>query len=328
MHHGESIKRRRFLGVASAAGASLALAPAVFGNATEAALEGNLSYSFVNKTNGRFTDEQCFWSLDNGRQWHSFAKQPTVACPDGNGRVYFRLGDAPKNFDDRDVYWDFIEYAYAHGVWNGNTTQVDGFCIPLMIELGDKKVGITESRSRLFKMFREEAPAEFRACVKGDRWIPSPCRSGFDKDGPNGNYFAKYVDDVWAMYVEEKKTASGKWIGKVVNGALTFTPVNGDKPVTCAKKPDTQEIFLGTGVLATNPQFCAAANRHVLADPADWNDPAKFYQALPCNWYSKFLHEHALDHKSYGFCYDDVADQAAYFSGKGDKVIVTLYWDS
>jgi hypothetical protein len=109
---------------------------------------------------------------------------------------------------------------------------------------------------------------------------------------------------------------------------LIFTPVGGGKPAKCSRKPTTQEIFLGSGILASNPQFCAAANRHVLADPADWNAPAKFYQALPCNWYSKFLHEHTIDHKCYGFCYDDVSEQAAFFSGKGNQLVVTLYWNS
>ncbi len=35
----------------------------------------------------------------------------------------------------------------------------------------------------------------------------------------------------------------------------------------------------------------------------------------------------SLDHKAYGFCYDDVSEQAAFFSGKGQNLIVTLYWD-
>jgi hypothetical protein len=286
-----------------------------------------LTYTFVNRTGGAFTDDQCFWSLNAGRDWHPFAKEPTTACPVGNGRVYFRLGTAPKNLDDRQAYWDFIEYAYRGGVWNGNTTQVDAFCIPMTIELGNKKLGVTESRSRLFEAFRRRAPKQFHACAKSDFFILSPCRAGFGKEGPQGRFFDKYIDAVWNEYVKEKKTRSGLWTGKVGDGALIFTPVDGGKPLRCDRKPNTQEVFLGTGVLGGNPQFCAAINRHVLADPADWRNPAKFYQAEPCNWYSKFFHEHSLDHKAYGFCYDDVSEQAAFFSGKGQNLTVTLYWD-
>jgi hypothetical protein len=309
-------------------GAGFLLTFAVSGQPREPQAADGLIYKFVNNTDGKFTDDQCFWSLNDGREWHSFAKEPSVRCPGGNGRVYFRLGAAPRNFDDREAYWDFIEYAYSQGTWHGNTTQVDAFCIPITIELGSKKVGIAESRRKLFEAFRKDSPKEFQTCVNGDRWILSPCRAGFGKGGPNGKYFDKYIDAVWDTYSEEKKTPSGKWIGKVIQGALTFSPVDGGKAISCAKKPSTQDAFLGTGTLTTNPQFCAAINRHVLADPADWNNPAAFYQAEPCNWYSKFLHEHSIDHKAYGFCYDDAADQAAYFSGQGHALIVTLSWDT
>ncbi len=47
------------------------------------------------------------------------------------------------------------------------------------------------------------------------------------------------------MYATEKETRSGQWTGKVVDGALIFTPVNGGKPLHCARKPNTQEILLG-----------------------------------------------------------------------------------
>jgi hypothetical protein len=284
-------------------------------------------YRLVNKT-GKFSDAECFWSLDHGKSWHSFAEQATVPCPRGNGRLYFRLGAAPKHFGERETIWDFIEYASENSeTWHGNTTQVDAFCIPIAIEMGDKKVGITESRRELFEKFRKEAPEPFKSCVQGD-WILSPCAATFGAKGTNAHYFDAYIDEVWAMYAEEKKTPSGKWIGKVTNGALTFTPVDGGKPVTCARKPTTQDAFLGTGELARNPQFCAAINRHVLADPADWRNAEAFYKTEPCNWYAKFLHEHSIGRKAYGFCYDDVAEQAAFFSGKGSEVVVTLRWDS
>ena len=318
--------RRAFLQATAAVTAGLVWVPRSFGQAAQA--EGELSYKFVNRTGGKFTDEQCFWSLTSGRDWHSFAKEPTVPCPRGNGRVYFRLGAAPRNFNDREAYWDFIEYASdGRDTWHGNTTQVDAFCIPITIEMGEKKVGITGSRRNLFETFRKEAPAPFQTCLKGDYWIVAPCSAGFGKTGPCANYFDAYIDSVWASYAQEKQTPSGKWIGKVSDGTLSFTPVAGGKPFTCAAKPTTQDAFMGTGVLATNPRFCAAINRHVLADPADWDNPAAFYQAEPCNWYAKFLHEHSLDRKAYGFCYDDAANQAAFFSGKGTEVVVPLRWD-
>ena len=226
----------------------------------------------------------------------------------------------PRNFDDREAHWDFIEYASEDSeTWHGNTTQVDAFCIPITIEMGDKKVGITESRRALFENFRTDAPEPFKSCVKGEAWIVSPCRATFGADGPNAHYFDAYIDAVWTMYAQEEKTPSGKWSGKVVDGALTFTPVDGKgKPLTCASKPTTQDAFMGTGVLATNPQFCAAINRHVLADPADWRKADAFYKSEPCNWYAKFFQERSLGKKAYGFCYGDVAEQAA-FLGQGAR---------
>jgi hypothetical protein len=321
------VSRRSLLKSMAVAGSGLFLMRTNVCQAQESRRTPGLIYKFVNYTSGAFADDQCFWSLNGGRDWQSFAKEPTVFCPVGNGRVYFRLGAAPKNLDDRQAYWDFIEYANGGGKWNGNTTQVDAFCIPMTIELGQKKLGIAESRRKLFETFRRDAPKEFQPCAKSDFFILSPCRAGFGKDDPNGKYFDKYVAAVWSMYAKEKETPSGQWTGKVVDGALIYTPVNGGKPLRCARKPSTQEIFLGSGVLGSNPQFCAAINRHVLADPADWRIPAKFYQGEPCNWYSRFFHEHSLDRKAYGFCYDDVCEQAAFFSGNGQAVIVTLNWD-
>jgi hypothetical protein len=322
--HIGGFSRRNFLKVAGVASASFALAPSIFA----AAGDGRLNYNFVNKTNGKWSDDQCFWSLDGGTSWHSFAKEPTVPCPDGGGRVYFHMGDEPKNFDDRAAYWDFIEWNYkAGGNWSGNTTQVDAFCLPLTIEMGSKKVGINEPRTKLFEAFLKECPEPFRDCVKGDFWILSPARAGFRKGDKHGDYFDKYVDEIWDMYATKKAIPSGKFTGEVVGTALTFTPVDGGKPIVCESKPSTQDILLGEGVLGKNAAFCGAFNRHVAADPADWRDVSKFYQADPCNWYAKFLHEHTIDHKCYGFCYDDASEQAAYFSEKGDTLTVTFYWD-
>ena len=156
-------------------------------------------YRLVNLS-GKFSDAECFWSLNHGQEWHSFAKEPTVPCPRGNGRLYFRLGAAPRNFDDREAYWDFIEYASENSEsWHGNTTQVDTFCIPITIEMGEHKVGIAKSHRALFEQFLKDAPEPFKSCVKGDNRIIFPADATFAANGPNAHYFDAYINEVWAM---------------------------------------------------------------------------------------------------------------------------------
>lgn len=280
----------------------------------------------LNKTSGRWKDSEIHWSLDNGVTWHAMDKEPVARARNG-GRMYFYMGQKPRNFDDRAAYWDFIEYNQGNGQWHVNTTQVDAFCIPIVIEAGGKMAGIKADRAKMFAEFARNCPAEFKECVKGDFWIVSPARAGFNRGGPHADYFQKYVDQVWEMYKGEKLTPSGKFTGKVVDGALIFTPTGGGKALRCNSKPTTQNILLGEGS-GNNPEFCAAFNRGVAEDPADWHDAKKFYQKLPCNWYAKFFHEHAIDGKCYGFCYDDVAEQSSFFSAKADQLTVTLYWDN
>lgn len=289
---------------------------------------GGLRYRLVNQT-GRFADRECYWSLDHGRSWRSIQEEPNPLCPKGNGRLYLALGAIPVNFDDRETIWDFIEYAGdGQNSWHGNTTQVDAFCIPITIEMAGRKAGIEMPKSLIVNQFRKTAMAEFQNCLKGD-WILSPCRSGFGNQGPYAHYFDDYINDVWAMYANERKTPSGLWIGKVEGQSLIFRPAGGTgETLVCTARPSTQDAFMGTGVLAQNPRFCAAINRHVLADPADWNRPEKYYAAAPFNFYSKFMHDMALNHKAYGFCYDDVADQSSFFSAIGTEVVVTLYWEA
>lgn len=285
-------------------------------------------YHFVNNTGGKFTDAQISWTLD-GKTYHTLAESKEApAKMGGGGRMYIKI-DA-----NGESYKDFIEFTHNNTGWYGNTTLVDEFVIPLTIELFEaggksRKVGIAEPRSALFEAFKKEVPAEFQSCVKGPQRIVSPCRADFDKGKANGTYFDKYIDEVWEHFATETKTPGG-WTGKVVNGALIFTNPSGkaEKGFTCPRKPTTQEAFLGSGPLGGLPQICAAINRHILAEPENWKDAAKFYPVAPGNYYAKFWHAHSIDGKAYGFCYDDVAQQdtLVHFA-KPTKLVITINWD-
>jgi hypothetical protein len=332
--------RRDFLKVAGVAGAGLVIAPTLLGSRRAVAAEAvgaggpDSYYSFINKTSGKWKDEDIFWSKDMGKSWHTI-KEP--APNGGNGRMYFCIGkEKPSDLGtDWTTYWDFVEYNSNGRKWIGNTTQVDAWCLPITLEIGQHHVGIKDPRTKMFEEFKQEAPKEFQGCLKGDKmWIVSPFKADMGLGQPFEKYFEKCVDDLWAKYKGGAKTPSGKFMGKAeAGGALVFTPTEGNafrgdqKWLTCTTKPSTKDILLGERSLGGNPAFCAAFNRGVADDPADWRDVQKFYQKEPYNWYSKFLHKHSIENRAYGFCYDDFAEQAAYFAGEGDHLVVTFYWD-
>lgn len=278
-------------------------------------------YQFVNATGGAFTDEQISYTIDGQTFTMAQAKSHPIVMK-GSQRINFKLTNA------NGTYTDFIEYT-QNANWNGNTSCVDAFAIPITIELfkadgTSQKMGIDQSRKALFDLFKKQAPPEFQACVEGDKRIGSPRKGDMGDGKPSANYFDKYVDEIWAMYATPKQTPGG-WTGEVVDGALKFS--KDGKVYTLPRKPTTKEILQGSGELGGSPPFCAAFNRHVAADPGDWFNPAAYYKQLPYNYYAKFLHEHTVDGKAYGFSYDDFAGQASYLSAPGTKLVVTIYWD-
>lgn len=312
---------------------SCVMASAIQAQNTTSSAEAPALYHFVNQTNGKFTDEQISWTFD-GKVYTTLAQAKEAPARVGpGGRLYFKMQSLEKNGEPAETYTDFIEFTQNDAGWFGNTTQVDAFVIPLTIEVFDadgtsKKVGISESRTHLFEAFKKETPKEFHSCVEGFQRIVSPAAADFGAGKAHADYFDRYIDQVWQTYATETKTPGG-WTGKVVDGALTFTPPNGGKSLTCPRKPTSDEAFRGTGVLSQLPEFCAAINRHVLADPADWHNPSRYYLASPANFYAKFWHDHSINGKAYGFCYDDVNQQDSLIhAAKPVKVVVTLYWDS
>ncbi|WTR19213.1 glycoside hydrolase family 64 protein [Streptomyces sp. NBC_00138] len=199
--------------------------------------------------------------------------------------MYFYLGSPNSQ------YYDFIEFTIGANVFNGNTTRVDAWGLPLAIrlhshdgseiQLGDSQDLFSQSRDATFQQFQNAVPQQFKVLAQTQapyRIIAPGSDPSFRAGGVNANYFTAYANSVGV-----------------------------NEP--------TSNIFGCAGSLGGNPDMCAALNRHTATLPtAQQQDPTKFYSGDPANWYAKFWHDHAINHLAYGFPYDDVAGQAAYAS--------------
>jgi hypothetical protein len=251
----------------------------------------------LNRTNGKYPDSQVYWSF-NG-QTHSIAEQTYLDMPANSaGRMYFYLG-APNS-----QYFDFIEFTVGANVFNGNTTRVDAFGLKIAMRLHsrdgyDVQVGedyqtFTEDRTATFQRFQNEVPAEFKhlATATAPYRILAPGSDAmFRQGGQYQNYLSSY--------------ASAHGINAI-----------------------TSDIFGCAGVLAGQPQQCAALNRHTIDLPqSQWETVSNFYRAAPANYYAKFWHDHALGRLAYGFPYDDVAGQSSFVSHASPQyLLVAVGW--
>jgi hypothetical protein len=251
----------------------------------------------LNRTNGKYPDNQVYWSF-NG-QTHSIAEQPYLDMPANSaGRMYFYLGSPTSQ------YFDFIEFTVGTGVFNGNTTRVDAFGLKIAMRLHshdgtDQQVGedyrtFTEDRAATFQRFAAAVPAEFQhdATATAPYRILAPGSDPvFQPGGQYQNYLSSYASSV----------------------GINAT---------------TQQIFGCAGPLASQPNQCAALNRHTADLPAAQQQTvSNFYRAAPANYYAKFWHDNALGHLAYGFPYDDVAGQSTFIShGNPQYLLVAVGW--
>ncbi|WP_370119799.1 glycoside hydrolase family 64 protein [Streptacidiphilus sp. MAP12-33] len=238
----------------------------------------------LNRTNGAYPDSQVYWSF-NG-QTHSIADQPYLDMPaNSSGRMYFYLGSPTSK------YFDFIEFTVGAGVFNGNTTRVDAWGLPIAmrlhasdgydVQVGDTQQVFDESRAQVFTDFQNAVPQEFKVLAQTQapyRIIAPGSDPSFQTGGVNANYFTAYAN-------------------------------------SAGVNETTSNIFGCAGTLASNAAECAALNRHVATLPqAQWSDPSQYYLAAPANYYAKFWHDHAINGLAYGFPYDDYAGQSSYIS--------------
>jgi hypothetical protein len=261
------------------------------------AAQNVVELKILNRTNGKYPDSQVYWKYNN--VVHSIAEQPYFdMAANTAGRMYFYLGSPTSQ------YYDFIEFTVGSGVFNGNTTRVDAFGLKIAMRLHshdgtDQQVGedyqtFTEDRAVTFQKFSDEVPAEFKhlATATAPYRIMAPGSDAmFRQGGQYQNYMSSYA---------------------AANGVTAIT----------------SDIFGCAGVLAADPQRCAALNRHTIDLPqSQWETVANFYRAAPANYYARFWHDHALRRLAYGFPYDDVAGQSSFIShGNPQYLLVAVGW--
>jgi hypothetical protein len=195
---------------------------------------------------------------------------------------------------NRNIYFDFVEFTVDDAGYHGNTTRVDQFGFPVQHRLVnkagnyDRTVGELESETRAGLFTKYQN--EVPAEFKSLGTLQAPYRIVCPISGPfnTGGTYANYFAGYSSI--------------------------------------STRDILLGIGG-ASNAEVCAALNRHVYGNTADWNNPSKYYKAAPANYYAKFWHDHSIDGLAYGFCYDDVNGQASYLEvGDPKGLIIRVGW--
>ncbi|GER90014.1 hypothetical protein KDW_41760 [Dictyobacter vulcani] len=228
-----------------------------------------------------------------------------------------------------DVYFDWYELTYQYGVtpFGGNTTQVDQFGFPFTARVQqtssgfDQTNGITLSRSQVFSQYASAVSPAFQGLANTYRILAPHWSPTFASGGSQANYMQAYIDQTWNYYSSNQFTLTRPgetFSGKVINGQLQFTH-NGVGSFVL-NKPTTADVLACSGTLASpgmtteelalGAEFCAAFNRGVAQNVADWSNPAAYYTGSIKNDYAMFWHQVSLNNKAYGFPYDDVDSQS------------------
>lgn len=259
------------------------------------------------------------------------------------------------------VRFEMIELTNAaNGLWT-NTTRVDSYQYPMGLEVWGangfyKKTGEILPQESILAKWKSEVPSAFQGCLnQAEGVIMAPSKiPAFQSGGANADYFKPYVDAIWSKYASEdlifNSGAAGVWKGRVEGETFVFhnqTNSSGNATAKISRRPNTQEILEGKGVLAEDvqkipgqtldlvvqAQFCAALNRHAIdlasasGTTQNWGDSTKFFNAEPYNAYVEFWHRADIswEQSSYGFCYDDVFEYSSTINAPAaNRATVTI----
>ncbi|MGA6162093.1 glycoside hydrolase family 64 protein [Amycolatopsis magusensis] len=250
--------------------------------------------------------------------------------------------------------WSFAEFTFNEAELFVNVSYVDFVAAPLALGLTTLS-GASDSVPGLPAGALDGicAALEEQAAKDGAPWGKLIQKAG---DGRNlramsahyqsaefGDYFAGYVDEVWAKYSGSPLTVDtqaswGKVTAQVADGVLKF-----DNGETFAKPSTADILSCDSGPFALGgasdvrkaiiPRLAAALNRTTLRDNADQPNgekPENFYKTEKTNHYARIVHERLPDNRGYAFPYDDVTStggpdfSGAVRAGDPDTLTITV----
>jgi Beta-1,3-glucanase len=302
---------------------------------------------------------QCELS-DNGPSGYAdysipLAKKGTtsIAFPPLSGRVYFSIGaklkiavvqtgstiglQLPAGWNKSDpnyfTLFDWLEYSLGTSSgFNGNTTMVDMFGIPITIELVGQQTQssgtlVDKGRSNIFtqignlkhfsKLIVKHKGTDLRVIAPGH---------GIDEGIFPSNYLDSEINSTWQYYQKHSLSVTtnyGTAVG-TVNDSDQFVFTRDSQVVATIAIPSTEDVFYCNGTLAApnNEDGAIAAiigaglNRSILQGHTSQADCKKtaFYVAQPTNSYSAVMHANTKKYNCYGFAFDDVCGYSSDLS--------------
>lgn len=232
------------------------------------------------------------------------------------------------------LFWDFCEFTWNDAQLYVNITYVDFVTLPIALALtttrGETKVVEGLPADGLDRVCDGLRAQNARDGAGWDRLVITAANgANLRACAPNtgitldnslfSNYYAAYVNDVWAKYAGTTLTvntqaAAGDVNASVVNGRLTFAGgISYDQPSTADIFNNSSGAFAVSGDPtkdAITARLAAAFNRSTLL----WNQiqpngeqVASYYQNAVTNHFSRICHEVTIGGSGYAFPYDDVA---------------------
>ena len=281
-----------------------------------------------------------------------------------SGRIYISVGvprlpftvlsstqytaPVPLGYPGQLTLFDWIEFSYdSAGNFNGNTTQVDQFGFPLLLDGtpgGTQQGAYTQSRAAILqsaaalgnlnpdfnKSVAVNAPSAYPAGITTLRAL-SP-KTIVAANGYNGSLLTYFDQTVEYWYSQWTATnplvtndlSTGQYSGYVQPAGLTFSGATGTFVVGGSGTPgiSSLDIWQCAGSLATGSaaaknvqkMMAAAFNRGFMSSSLDdatcQSAAGNFYpQGTVFNPWAQLFHQVSANGLAYGFPYDDVCNQ-------------------